>query len=412
METNKLKKMIVSGLVGIGMFFGSFVSQPSEVEAHVISSAEEHAIGYKMLKSNPTVMGSMRVYDYLLDDIVKANNLPTEDRTLGQKRYLHGVYLSDTKQVNAYSYPAGYIVVTEGFWKFSFPEYKKDPNADVVMHSHTNNNLSEFMLGHEIAHWYNKDYLKKQDSNMFVSMFGTVIGQIAGNSQLAQLGVESIEGWTRKLTNRDLNFKTEQQADETSLKFLEQDTLGNAGGGLVFFHRLMERNARLGKDSTKDQGSWEFPHSSTKVRYDRVAEYVNRQSNGRIKVTDNAVYIDGKLFNVPHHSDRDENASQLEHNLSVAGGLAKAIANGCDHTVFVKYRSEHVSGEYDDWTVILASNASGTQYVTVDAVKTNYNVYEKLVLHGRNSGTPAELKEGNKVNDARVLYEKILGNNQ
>lgn len=410
MKKNKLKKMIVSGLIGIGMFFGSFVSQPSEVEAHVISSAEEHAIGYKMLKSNATVLGSMREYDYLLDNIVKANNLPTEGHTMGQKRYLHGVYLSETNQVNAYSYPAGYIVVTEGFWKFSFPEYKKDPSAYVVMHSHTNNNLSEFMLGHEIAHWYNEDYLKKQNNNMFVSMFGTVIGQIAGNSELAQIGVESVEGWTRKLTNRNLNFKTEQKADETSLKFLEKNTFGNAGGGLVFFHRLMERNSKIGKDSTKDQGSWEFPHSSTKVRYDRVADYVYRQSKGRIKVTDNAVYIDGKLFNVPHHSDAEENASQLEHNLSVAGGLAKAIANGCDHTEYVKYRSKHVAGEFDDWTVIMASDASRKKYVMVDAVKTNYNIYDKLIVNGKNSGTPAELKEAMKVNDARVLYEKILEN--
>lgn len=313
---------IAKSIVAVIMMFNIL---GATAEAHLITNAQERARGLAYMRSIKAPVYKSKSWDYVFNDIVKSNRIPTEANKMGSARYLMGIYQTGENRLNMSSVAGGYAVATEQMTDFVFSESKERAGSPVVFHNHVNDNIASFGMAHEISHFLNEDYMNRVDRE---------------ESKPARMNMLQ-DGTKTKLSD-------EFRADSKAVELVQNAVVGNVGGGLALFERHMQKF--FVEDMTVNNN-----HPPMFERFARLEKELERLSSGRFKAVNQnghlAVLLDGKVFHVPYHDNSREASTQIEHDLSVAGGIAKAMSKGA---VDISVNTRMNGTEDTQYTVIIA----------------------------------------------------------
>lgn len=285
-----------------------FFSKVSVTEAHVLSNADEWLIGNEFIKkyeSKYETYNSTKL-NKIKENLIKFNKFQNDH----SQRKLQSINMTSEDTLNAFEIPGGWIYVSEQMMDFT-------EGGD-------DNSILAFVVAHEVSHHINEDYLRKYDKKYNTNFFFSLLGsQLKGYDVIYANAAQEL---ITTLNSRQMNFRTEQQADETGFKLLLNTPGYSPGGGAVFFSRLISYEKEVGSK----EDSFVYPHSKSEVRLKRVVEEINKISNGRVVIKDNKLWLDDKLITKtgvikPLPS---ENLTALEKTYLIAGNIAKAIYRG------------------------------------------------------------------------------------
>lgn len=307
--TKTMKKIVVSGVLGLSIFSLGIVSELPKAEAHYLSYDEEYEIGRQAVGQYYGQYDSYeREYaNKIMDALLKANNYDSS-------RKFQNVRVSTQNVINAYSFPAGWLIVTNDM--VDFCNDGKDGNQSTLA----------FVMAHEYAHFINEDFLRKTDKQYNTNLFFQIGAAFAGNQSInTQLVTNIAQDFIKDLNSRQMSFRTEQQADEKGFQILLNTKEYSPGGAAVFFSRSVAEDARTGSKQ-----NFTNPHSKSDVRLKRVLEDIKEISKGRVEFKNDKFYLDGELFGPTGvlSPSPDGALSGLERTYILAGNIAKAIYKG------------------------------------------------------------------------------------
>lgn len=302
--------------------------------AHYMSSEQERQFGEAAVReyARQTNTRDMSPRVQELEDIqfkLSANNSVLSRDYKYAGRYLQDVLIWSDMSVNAQSFPGGITLINQGMWNFIFTDNARtdDWKNDQVNHVAATKNAMAFVVAHEFGHFANEDFLRKNDAEQNLSMFYSLLGQ--NTDPTAQLAGMT-QDFVSKMTHRGNSAKYEHQADQKALEFTENSWDYNAGGGLIFFDRLL----KLEDKSNDKKDSYEYPHPLTQNRFDRVCDFIKDQSAGRV-VIDSTGKV--KIENKPFVSVSDHTGvSDREQTFQDAGAIAKAIKFDVNYIVYAR----------------------------------------------------------------------------
>ena len=133
--------------------------------------------------------------------------------------YTFRVEIDESEQLNALAYPGGLIVVTSGL-------------LDRV---ETENELA-FVLGHELAHFRNRDHMRGLGRGVLLSVLFVVVSGSDGGSDLGATVAD--------LTLRGFSRGQESDADEFGLSLVQQE-YGHVADAWRFFEHIDEDETSL-----------------------------------------------------------------------------------------------------------------------------------------------------------------------
>jgi hypothetical protein len=291
--------------------------------AHYISSIDEWNYGKQAMASYNYSILSNNVLE-LSDILFKLNAtnptiLPDGGQADSYLRTLSTPVLSSDLAVNAMSYPGGFTIVNRGMWNLIFTDNtNNDDWQNMGSHEMATKNTMAFVVAHEFGHFVNEDFLRKNDTE---TNLNTIFGLVSPATTIGSVGADIGKSAVSKLSHRGNSAKYENEADAKALEFTENSWDYNAGGGLIFFNRLIEQDA---KNTVKQKDNWEFPHPETVNRFAHVCDFIKNQSDGRVLVdkSTGAVTINGQPFFIKsdHYGISDQ-----EQTWETAGAIAKAI---------------------------------------------------------------------------------------
>ena len=151
------------------------------------------------------------------------------------------VEIDESEEINAYAYPGGLIVVTSGM-------------LDQV---ESENELA-FVLGHEMAHFRNRDHMRGLGRGVLLSVMFVVISGSEGGSNIGSTITE--------LTLRGFSRGQESDADEFGLSLVQQE-YGHVADSWKFFERLDEEY-----EETSELWTYLSTHPSPDDRVDDMIE--------------------------------------------------------------------------------------------------------------------------------------------
>lgn len=295
-------KYLCGTILAVMAFF-----QTTVTEAHILSNSEEWSIGRQASLKYESINDCVEDSDLeeIYQDILNSNNLPKKS----QSRSFQDLKLSNEETINAFELPGGFIYVTRQMKNFLLDGYDRSALA--------------FVIAHEMSHHINEDYLRKYDKKFTTGfLFDLLAPKLQGYESLYASAAEDL---ITTLNSRQMNFRTEQQADEKGLDLLIKSDKYSPGGAAVFFSRLIELEKTL-----KFTKNFTYPHSKSNVRLKRSLDQIKTISNGRVEIKDNKFYLDGQLVGktglIP--LVEGEKMTELEKTYLVAGNIAKAIARG------------------------------------------------------------------------------------
>ena len=295
-------KYLCGTILAVMAFF-----QTTVTEAHILSNSEEWSIGRQASLKYESINDCVEDSDLeeIYQDILNSNNLPQKSRS----RSFQDLKLSNEETINAFELPGGFIYVTRQMKNFLLDGYDRSALA--------------FVIAHEMSHHINEDYLRKYDKKFTTGfLFDLLAPKLQGYEALYASAAEDL---ITTLNSRQMNFRTEQQADEKGLDLLIKSDKYSPGGSAVFFSRLIELEKTL-----KFTNNFTYPHSKSAVRLKRSLDQIKTISNGRVEIKDNKFYLDGQLVGktglIP--LVEGEKMTELEKTYLVAGNIAKAIARG------------------------------------------------------------------------------------
>lgn len=295
-------KYLCGTILAVMAFF-----QTTVTEAHILSNSEEWSIGRQASLKYESINDCVEDSDLeeIYQDILNSNNLPKKSRS----RSFQDLKLSNEATINAFELPGGFIYVTRQMKNFLLDGYDRSALA--------------FVIAHEMSHHINEDYLRKYDKKFTTGfLFDLLAPKLQGYEALYASAAEDL---ITTLNSRQMNFRTEQQADEKGLDLLIKSDKYSPGGAAVFFSRLIELEKTL-----KFTNNFTYPHSKSDVRLKRSLDQIKTISNGRVEIKDNKFYLDGQLVGktglIP--LVEGEKMTELEKTYLVAGNIAKAIARG------------------------------------------------------------------------------------
>ena len=295
-------KYLCGTILAVMAFF-----QTTVTEAHILSNSEEWSIGRQASLKYESINYCVEDSDLeeIYQDILNSNNLPQKS----QNRSFQDLKLSNEATVNAFELPGGFIYVTRQMKNFLLDSPDRSALA--------------FVIAHEMSHHINEDYLRKYDKKFTTGfLFDLLAPKLQGYESLYANAAEDL---ITTLNSRQMNFRTEQQADEKGLDLLIKTDNYSPGGSAIFFSRLIELEKTL-----KFTNNFTYPHSKSDVRLKRSLDQIKTISNGRVEIKDNKFYLDGQLVGktglVP--LVEGEKMTELEKTYLVAGNIAKAIARG------------------------------------------------------------------------------------
>ena len=165
------------------------------------------------------------LYEFQVKDIESLELKDNEDEEL-EEEYKK---LSNEETLNAFELPGGFIYVTRDMKNFLLDGYDRSALA--------------FVIAHEMSHHINEDYLRKYDKKFTTGfLFDLLAPKLQGYEALYASAAEDL---ITTLNSRQMNFRTEQQADEKGLDLLIKSDNYSPGGSAVFFSRLIELEKTL-----------------------------------------------------------------------------------------------------------------------------------------------------------------------
>ena len=295
-------KYLCGTILAVMAFF-----QTTVTEAHILSNSEEWSIGRQASLKYESINYCVEDSDLeeIYQDILNSNNLPRKSKS----RSFQDLKLSNEATINAFELPGGFIYVTRQMKNFLLDSPDRSALA--------------FVIAHEMSHHINEDYLRKYDKKFTTGfLFDLLAPKLRGYEALYASAAEDL---ITTLNSRQMNFRTEQQADEKGLDLLIKSNNYSPGGSAIFFSRLIELEKTL-----KFTNNFTYPHSKSDVRLKRSLDQIKTISNGRVEIKDNKFYLDGQLVGktglIP--LVEGEKMTELEKTYLVAGNIAKAIARG------------------------------------------------------------------------------------
>lgn len=302
-----IKKIVVSGVLGLAIFSLGIVNNLPKAEAHYLSYSEEYEIGEQAINQ---YRGQYKTYyKTFASDII--DSLIMESRIKSKTRMFQSVEVSTQPVINAYSFPSGWLVITDKM--VDFCNDGTDGNQSTLA----------FVIAHEYAHFINEDFLRKIDKQYNTNLLFQIGAAFTGEQSInTQLITNIAQDFIKDLNSRQMSFRTEQQADEKGFQILLNTKKFSPGGAAVFFSRSIVEDARTGVNQ-----NFTNPHSKSDVRLKRVLEDIKEISKGRVEFKNNKLYLDGKLFGPTGvlSPSKDGSLSGLERTYILAGNIAKAI---------------------------------------------------------------------------------------
>ena len=327
-----MKKYVFS----MGLMFGLLLAaaQPfSPAQAHFMTSAEEREIGAAAAERTE------EKYDVAWDDdiveiqkrLIECNPTQLNWNDGRHTRWLAPMKLYHSDHPNAFMLPGGYSYMADSMVNFMNTYqnngYTNSNNLRPLNRSNIYNTSSvAFVMGHEFGHWAGKDHLEGYDKqfglNLLVGIFGGQAGSVGG--ALAQsAGVNLVD----TLIDRQMSFNQEKGADEWGLKFLETVPEYSTAGALTKFYRFMKLEEIRYPDGKRPK-NFRNPHPETQKRFDRVADYIKKSSNGRVGVNSYGnVFLDRVHLDIPSRMD----VADVERSFYIAGQIATAIKKDIFH---------------------------------------------------------------------------------
>ena len=398
MMIKKSIKRVMAVLAAAGVFCGVF---PETAAAHFLSSAEEWCIG------NEAIQGYEKQHSIWQDDsiltlqncLVQANHDEIKLREDGEKRYLSNIKVSGENDVNAFTFPGGFIYVTQDMIDFCRTR-AADGTTDMNRYntdSIYNNGTLAFVLGHEMGHFVNEDYLRAYDKRFAVDMlFGLFGGQGSAESVMVQQEAQDI---LNKMNTRQMSLRVEEQADEKGLRYVSRVPVWSIGNGAIFFHRLCQLEA-----ANHTRQDWQRSHSKSDVRLRRVLGKMKEISGGRVEFKEDRFYLDHQLFMGTGRLDSTAEVDGLERTYYVAGQIASAIEAGLWSKACVA-----VAEEKD---VFVKPHGDGSRLVVCAGKKNRNGTYSCQRVIGIFECSAKELQEASsvrknkEVETVRFLYQQ------
>lgn len=386
------KKIAITGILGATLSIGAGVTPTppnyslSVASAHFMSSAEEHSIGQNAVTQIESEYETMFDEDIaeIQKRLVESNPTYLNMNDGVHKRWLSPMKLYHSDNPNAFMLPGGYSYMADSMVNFMNTYqnngYTNSNNLRPLNGSHIYNTSSvAFVMGHEFGHWAGKDHLESYDKqfglNLLVGIFGGQAGSVGG--ALAQsAGVNLVD----TLIDRQMSFNQEKGADEWGLKFLENVPEYSTGGALTKFYRFMKLEEIRYPDGNRPK-NFRNPHPDTEKRFERVADYINKSSNGRVSVNSYGnVFLDGVLLDIPSRMD----VADVERSFYIAGQIAAAIKKDIFHreNLSLVAPSESKYGynpNIPSMSYVMVSSRDGSEVKILDLI-----AYDKRRLYEEN----------------------------
>lgn len=293
------KKMLAAALgVALGVMSpaADYVMDMQNVaEAHLLSSAQEKSIGQKAANEYESSTGTSynSTLDLVQERLIKFNKkeLWMMGTNPNSKRGLERIKLAHTQDMNALSIAGGWTYVNDGMMDF-LSQVATDgsggPRNEWDSKNIYNTAALAHVVGHEFAHWAHEDALRQYDKQRWTQIIGSMIPVGGLYAQLAVLGGTQL---VNALNSRQMGFRTEQQADEGGIAYVENVPEYSVGGAAIWFYRDVQDDERRG--ITRNE-NWLHPHSKSAKRLERSLSYMKDASNGFIEWKGLDLYIDGQ----------------------------------------------------------------------------------------------------------------------
>ncbi|WP_324171905.1 M48 family metallopeptidase [Sulfurimonas sp.] len=175
-----------------------------------------------------SIKQEQKLFSYLNLNILDSNNsskdeifiqlLANKSKKCTNSQYDFKIYLSSSKEVNAFALPAGFIVI----------------NQAIIDNAKSENELF-FVIAHEIGHFNNRDHLEGIGRS-FVSI---LISSFIGISDLNELLSSSIS-----FSESQFSQHQESEADLYAVDLMEC-YYGHTNGATDFFHHISDVNNSL-----------------------------------------------------------------------------------------------------------------------------------------------------------------------
>ncbi len=346
----KTKKFIAIALSALAF------TAPVTASAHWLSSAQEKEIGNAAVKEFIAEYGAFehRTLTAIQDRLMEKN----PDKlwfygSTGHKRGLERVLCSKKPGLNAISYGGGQIFVYEDMIDFLASDSPGDLWEKNLMRIHnkpwTSKNMYQMsslaaVVGHEIGHWEREDMLRMHDKQMDTRLITSLIP--VGNVW-ALLGVAAGSRLIDAFNSRQMGFRTEQQADEKAMEYMEMVPEYSIGGEAILQRRNLLYKQNNGIEDKVE--NWLHPHSKTAKRLERALKEMENSSRGFFWWKGLDLYIrDGQS---PYASEGNSYYNHrdvvdgFERELFFVGQIATAIKYD-----FARVRNLEVHGENEVFT--------------------------------------------------------------
>ncbi len=340
-------------------------SAPLEADAHLLSSAQEKSIGQKAANEfeSSTATGYHDSLDYMQSRLIKfnGNELWMIGTNPNSKRGLERIKVAHTNNINAFSIAGGWIYVNDGMMDF-LAQVATDgsggPRNEWDVKNIYNISSLAHVVAHEHAHWAHEDMLRQYDKQRLTQLIGSVIP--VGNiyTSLAVLsGVQLVNAFN----SRQMGFRTEQQADEAGIAYVENVPEYSVGGAAIWLYRDTKDNERRGIEGNEN---WLHPHSKSAKRLERSLNYMRDISNGFIEWKGLDLYVNGEKSDLVYYSPRADVAS-IDRAFYVTGQIATCIkfrTLSSDNILFASEDEVFTTGSSDNTCLVMVGNsADGTR---------------------------------------------------
>ncbi len=399
----KFRKAIAAAMAALML-----ATAPAVTEAHFLSSAQERSRG---LDAANDFKAKHRTYDDPVLTTIQQRLIKFNSNKLWMygsnksKRGLDPIKAVDSNSANAFCFPGGFIFVTRGEMEmnasindFAYHESTQLPwrRANIYQYS----SLAA-TVGHECAHWEHEDFLRKFDK-----MFGTgiLMSLIPVANIYTALGVIAGSNIINAFNSRQMGFRTEQQADEGALEYLENVPEYSIGGVATTMFRMGEREKRS-RGGGGGFSDWLNPHSKAEIRVKRALDYMRVTSNGFIEWRGLNFYYDGKQGELLA-ANRD--GGQLTRTFYVLGQIASSIKFGiCSTDKIQIFRGDELfnDGLPDETFVALCGNDKNglIRVKVVDKLFIPKDVFMRaLARHGTDTKKLAQIRVKNTCDEVII----------
>ena len=336
---------------------------PAGAEAHFLSSAQERALGQRMVeefeKKNPSEYNP--ILDKIQRKLIQANphDLWFYENRGNAKRWVERIKFADTPEnyINAVTYPGGFIYVYDG--EMDFQSLRVTDGSDYsTKRPWEEKNIYQMaslahVIGHEHSHWAHEDALKQDDNNRWWGIFGALIPGVNIWATLANISGAKL---LAMFSNRQLSFDVEREADASGILYVENVPEYSIGGAAIWMYRDVNDSVRRGTSGKTD---WFQPHSKSEKRLERALNYMKDCSNGFIRWEGLNVYVHGQDWSDNAFNGRDD-VDYKDRLFFVMGQLATTIKfRTCALSNLRFYREdEYFPGGSRNKTVVVMDGSS------------------------------------------------------